>query len=366
MSTADSAPRHLVALSTASVYPDRTPDAFEVAARLGYDGVEVMVTPDAVSQDVDVLRRLSEYHAVPVLAVHAPCLLITQRVWGRDPWGKLLRAKDVAEQLGAGVVVAHPPFRWQRDYARDFTTGLARMQDETDVRFAVENMFPLRAGGAEVAPYAPTWNPLDMDCPHVTLDLSHTAVSGSDALAMADELGDRLAHVHLADGTGLAYRDEHLVPGRGTQPCAPLLRRLAAGGYRGVVVLEVKTFRAPTQEARLADLAEALKFARDNLAASDAVTAGPRPARANGTQGGPAHFIGSRDGSVQVTGGQDSPAQDSPAQDSSAQDSSAGDSSAQATTRQDHPGPGGPPANGAIPAGQDPVAPRGSVLPAAT
>ena len=275
MSHPDPAPRRLVALSTASVYPDRTPDAFEVAARLGYDGVEVMVTPDAVSQDVEVLRRLADYHSMPVLAVHAPCLLITQRVWGRDPWGKLVKAKDLAEQLGAGIVVVHPPFRWQRDYARDFGTGLARMQNETDVIFTVENMFPLRAGGAEVAPYAPTWNPVLMDYPHVTLDLSHTAVSGSDALAMADELGGRLAHVHLADGTGLANRDEHLVPGRGTQPCAPLLRKLAAEDYRGVVVLEVKTFRAATQEARLADLAEALEFTRAHLAGQDAPDTSP-------------------------------------------------------------------------------------------
>ncbi|MFI5068115.1 MAG: sugar phosphate isomerase/epimerase family protein [Streptosporangiales bacterium] len=271
----DPAPRRLVALSTASVYPDRTPDAFEVAARLGYDGVEVMVTPDAVSQDVDVLRRLADYHSMPVLAVHAPCLLVTQRVWGRDPWGKLVKAKELAEQLGARVVVVHPPFRWQRDYARDFGTGLARMQNETDVTFTVENMFPLRAGGAEVAPYAPTWNPVLMDYPHVTLDLSHTAVSGSDALAMADELGGRLAHVHLADGTGLANRDEHLVPGRGTQPCAPLLHKLAADDYPGVVVLEVKTFRAPTQEARLADLAEALEFTRAHLAGTSAVPGPP-------------------------------------------------------------------------------------------
>ncbi len=277
MSQAGTAPRRLVALSSASVYPDRTPDAFEVAARLGYDGVEVMVTPDAVSQDVDVLRRLADYHSVPVLAVHAPCLLITQRVWGREPWGKLVRAKDVAEQLGARVVVVHPPFRWQRDYARDFAAGLARMQDETDVLFAVENMFPLRARGAEVAPYAPSWNPVPMDYPHVTLDLSHTAVSGSDALAMADELGGRLAHVHLADGTGVPNRDEHLVPGRGSQPCAPLLHRLAAEDYQGLIVLEVKTFRAPTQEARYSDLAEALEFARGHLAAPGDAPAGPAP-----------------------------------------------------------------------------------------
>jgi sugar phosphate isomerase/epimerase len=254
----------LVALSTSSVFPDRVPDAFEIAARLGYDGVEVMVSTDAVSQDVAALQRLADYHGMPVLALHAPCLLVTQRVWGLEPWGKLVKSKEAAEALGARVVVVHPPFRWQRDYARDFTEGLARMSEESDVVFAVENMYPLRARGAEVAPYAPHWNPLQMDAPHVTLDLSHTAVSGSDAIAMAEKLGDRLIHVHMADGSGLA-KDEHLVPGRGTQPCAPLLQKLAAEPYAGTVVLEVNTRRAVSRDARLADLAEALAFTRRHL-----------------------------------------------------------------------------------------------------
>jgi sugar phosphate isomerase/epimerase len=259
----------LVALSTASVFPDRVPDAFEIAARLGYDGIEVMVSADAVSQDVDVLKRLADYHGMPVLALHAPCLLVTQRVWGREPWGKLVRSKEVAEALGARVVVVHPPFRWQRDYAKNFTEGLARMGEESDVIFTVENMYPLRAGGTEVAPYAPHWNPLQIDAPHVTLDLSHTAVSGSDAIAMAEQLGDRLAHVHMADGTGLAL-DEHLVPGRGTQPCGPLLHKLAAEGYSGTVVLEVNTRRAASRDERLADLAEALAFTRQHLGTAGA------------------------------------------------------------------------------------------------
>ena len=274
MSNAVVTPGCLVALSTASVFPDRTPDAFEAAARLGYDGVEVLVSADAVSQDVDVLRRLVDYHGLPVLAIHAPNLLITQRVWGREPWGKLVRAKQVAEELGARVVVVHPPFRWQREYAKDFGAGLARMEEETDVVFAVENMYPLRAGGAEVAPYAPHWNPVPLDYPHVTLDLSHTAVSGSDALAMEEELGGRLAHVHMADGTGIPYRDEHLIPGRGTQPCAALLRKLASDRYTGTVVLEVNTRRATTREARQADLAESLEFTRKHLAQANPAQAG--------------------------------------------------------------------------------------------
>jgi sugar phosphate isomerase/epimerase len=258
-----------VALSTSSVYPERTPDAFEMAARLGYDGIEIMVYTDPVSQDADVLRRLSDYHQVPVVSVHAPSLLLTQRVWGREPWEKLRRAKDLAERLGARVVVLHPPFRWQREYVRVFTKGLAEMAEETDVMFAVENMYPLRAGGNEVVPYAPTWDPTALDVAHVTLDLSHTAASGSDALAMAAELGGRLAHVHLADGTGNPagpIPDEHLVPGRGNQPCAELLGRLVATGYNGAVVVEVKTNRVATRAGRVADLAESLAFARQHLA----------------------------------------------------------------------------------------------------
>ena len=84
-----------VALSTASVYPESTATAFEIAARLGYDGVEVMVWTDPVSQDIEALRRLSDYHGIPILAVHAPCLLITQRVWGIEPWGKLERSAEI-------------------------------------------------------------------------------------------------------------------------------------------------------------------------------------------------------------------------------------------------------------------------------
>jgi uncharacterized MAPEG superfamily protein len=40
-----------VALSTASVYPEPLPAAFEIAAELGYDGVELMVWNDPPSQD---------------------------------------------------------------------------------------------------------------------------------------------------------------------------------------------------------------------------------------------------------------------------------------------------------------------------
>lgn len=253
-----------VGLSTSSVFPDSTATAFELAAYLGYDGVEVMVGTDATSQDSQALRALSDHYQVPILAIHAPCLVITQHVWGTDPWGKLQRAQQAAETVGAATVVVHPPFRWQRDYAREFVAGLHRMESETDVRFAVENMYPWRAGPGSVAAYLPDWDVRNDDYVHTTLDLSHTAVSRTDPLEMVADLGSRLAHLHLTDGTD-SSRDEHLIPGRGQQPVAQVLTHLAGSGFAGTVIAEVSTRRAPDRAARIADLAETLAFARLHL-----------------------------------------------------------------------------------------------------
>jgi sugar phosphate isomerase/epimerase len=254
-----------VALSTASVYPQTCADAFAFAADLGYDGVEVMVWTDPISQEGVTLRRLVDHYRMPVLAIHAPTLLVTQRVWGREPWEKLHRSCRLAIELGAGTVVVHPPFRWQREYAAGFVDGIERLADEYGVRLAVENMYPWRARGRELQAYLPGWDPRPYLYRDVTLDLSHTATAGIDALALAQDLGDRLSHVHLADGLGSA-KDEHLVPGQGEQPCGDVLGLLADRNWTGTVVVEVNTRRVRTRGQREADLAEALAFARLHLA----------------------------------------------------------------------------------------------------
>ncbi|WP_051581257.1 sugar phosphate isomerase/epimerase family protein [Pseudonocardia acaciae] len=253
-----------VALSTASVYPESAEVGFLLAAELGYDGVELMVWTDPLSQDIKAVERLSARYRVPVLAVHAPCLAVTQRVWGTDPLERLRRSGEAAGILGAGTVVIHPPFRWQRGYAAAFADTVEDVARTYEVAPAVENMFPVRRAGLSAVPYAPSADPTDVGHRYYTLDLSHTAVAGVDALAMMDRMGDGLAHVHLADGSGSA-RDEHLVPGRGNQPCAEVCERLVASGFDGVVVLEVSTRRARTRHDRAALLAESLLFTRLSL-----------------------------------------------------------------------------------------------------
>ncbi|GAB3195461.1 sugar phosphate isomerase/epimerase [Nocardioides hungaricus] len=254
-----------IGLSTVSVYPESSAHAFGYAASLGYDAVEVMVGIDAISQQTSAVRQLSEHHAIPITAVHAPCLLFTQRVWGTEPWGKLERSAEMAAVVGAEVVVVHPPFRWQKQYAAGFVEGIAALEASTGIAFAVENMYPWRAStrrGMEM--YLPGWDPSEESYANTTIDLSHAAIAQSDPILMAKRLGDRLRHVHLTDGTGSA-KDEHLVPGRGSMDAAAFLRHLAKVGFAGEIVLEINTRKCRDAAEREADLRESLDFAREHL-----------------------------------------------------------------------------------------------------
>jgi sugar phosphate isomerase/epimerase len=259
-------PAAKIGLSTSSVYPETTSSAFELARRLGYDGVELMIGIDPVSSDIDAVEKLRDYHGVPVLSVHSPCLLITQRVWGTDDWVKLERSAEAALRLDADVVVVHPPFRWQRDYARGFVAGVRRLSEQTGILISVENMYPWRTPMGELKAYVPGWDPSELDYDDLTLDFSHASTSNQQSLDLARAWGSRLRHVHLTDGTG-SIKDEHLVPGRGDQQAGLVLNYLAEQDFSGHIVLEVNLRRSSTRAQREADLAESLAFARLHLAA---------------------------------------------------------------------------------------------------
>lgn len=257
-----------IGMSTSCTFPKSVAQSFQIAANVGFDGMEVMVSAENDSRNPHALQAFAARYELPVMSIHAPVLLFTQFVWGMKPEQKLLRTVDLAQQVGAPTVVVHPPFRWQGSYARRFEEIVRTLEQDSGITIAVENMFPWNIVGSHQA-YLPGINPVAMDVNSITLDFSHAALAGANSLEMAMTAGERLRHIHLCDGAAPGSKkrlfDEHLMPGAGGQPVAQTLRHLAEQGWDGQIVAEVNTRAAGGGERqRLQMLREVVAFAREH------------------------------------------------------------------------------------------------------
>lgn len=242
-----------VLFSSAAFFARPLAETFRLVAESGYQGVEVMVTKDPASQDPVRMRALAKEYDLTIGALHAPSLLLTRKVWGTDPIGKIDRALEVAREAEIPVVVTHPPYRWQWAYRRWIEDHLPDLAHDTGVTLAIENMFPLRMGERGLSFHANQ----DLDdlegLPDLVLDTSHAAVAGHDLIEVRRRFGDRLRHVHLSDNAGKGW-DSHLPPGEGILDLDAFLADLAVHGYAGSVSLEVDLRRYLTDAARLREV----------------------------------------------------------------------------------------------------------------
>ena len=220
-----------ILFSSAAFFARPLPQTFRLLAETGYEGAEVMVTKDPASQDPVQMRALASEHGLTIGAIHAPCLLLTRRVWGTDPIGKVERAIEVASDAEVPLVVVHPPYRWQRSFRRWLEETLPDRMRSAGVTVAVENMFPVRVGGREMTFHSNQ----DLDelegLPDLVLDTSHAAVAEHDLVEVRRRFDERIRHVHLSDNAGKGW-DSHLPPGEGVLPLGAFLDDLSSSDLR--------------------------------------------------------------------------------------------------------------------------------------
>jgi sugar phosphate isomerase/epimerase len=205
--------------------------------------------------------------------------------WPADQLGRLERTVALAQALGVTVVVTHLPYRvygilfqwhgarprwallpvfWPRRepyyHLLRHEERLARMEADSGVKIAIENMPARRLLGIPLSLY---W----FNCvselsrfPHVTLDTTHIGTWGADVLDTYGKLKGCVAHVHLSNYDGR----EHRPPPDGQLALDALLHRLAADGFQGAVSVECgpEAFEAEDPQACRAALARTLAFCR--------------------------------------------------------------------------------------------------------
>ena len=232
-------------------FPYPLDDVFKVIARSGFEGVEVMVTTERETQDPAALLALSERHGLPIPVIHGPFLLLTKGVFGTDPREKIARSVDLAEAVGAGVVVIHAPYRWEVGYAEWLPGEIARIHAERGIMVTVENMFPIQLRGLRVSFFAGTELEAMRQFRFLALDTSHAAVAGLDLLPAYRSVADEVVHVHSSNNAGTG-RDTHAPLEDGVLPVGEFLEELTIRGYTGAVTLELNLRSQMEDAERLA------------------------------------------------------------------------------------------------------------------
>ena len=239
---------------------------FGTIAKAGFKEIELMVTRDPRTQSPEIPRRLAAREGLTITAIHAPMLVITRRVWGPNFMPIIDRSVDLAKDIGANVVVIHPPFLWELRYQSWLISEIDRYSANQGVSVAIENMFRLWLG--ENAVRGHRWvSPSDLErFTQITLDTSHCGVDNYDIIEALDRVGNHLSHVHLSDSY-LDHRDNHAVPGTGELPLRQFIKELKDRSFRGSISLELD-MREVIEQPESADgtLRKAREFCLEVLA----------------------------------------------------------------------------------------------------
>lgn len=254
----------MITFSSASLYTENLDDVFRTAVEGGAEGVEIMIDKRQQTQDSIYLKNLVRKYGLPIRSIHGPFLITARRVWGGSI-SKIKRTVAMAEDLGAGLIVIHLPYKWQLDYAKWLKEDLEEFCDSTNVQIAIENAVPITA----VRKWNFTkYNSLDELCKfrRITLDTSHISMFGKDPTDAYEHLHPRVSHIHLSNNF-LRGMDDHALPYEGKVDLEGFLRHIAARNYEGDIALELNPLALEVRKPGKAikNLSKSVEFVKANF-----------------------------------------------------------------------------------------------------
>jgi sugar phosphate isomerase/epimerase len=240
-------------VSTGTLYPYPLRLVFRWARQAGFDGVELVINPEAAARGGQAVRRLAQAEDIEILSAHPT--VVPFPGW-RERDGGMARTIGLAQEAGIDLVALHTPRSSSLDEGAGliFRQRIERWQGRlsgSGPQLAVENK-AIRAKADRH--YALT--PLDRLQAFaerydlgLVLDTAHAGTAGEDLKEARRLFGSRLVNVHLSDLGGrlpmasfpLVYRlfGEHRFPGTGDLALSSLLEDLGSSDYAGLVTLEV-------------------------------------------------------------------------------------------------------------------------------
>jgi sugar phosphate isomerase/epimerase len=254
-----------ISISTGTLFIFPLRKAFEMAAEVGFEGVELIINQDF--QRVNSRKLMTELAEImPIVSIHAPFMPLDG--WG-TPVDSLKRTVELAAGVGVPLVTFHPP-SWL-GFELGFWRWLYRIHDFQkevgggEVLLAMENM-PW-TGKFKTNQYilSQTEKMIEFITErnlYQTFDCTHMGSGKANFINDFYHFYDsgRIRNVHFSD---YGHGREHLLPGHGILPLTRFLNHLSTTGYNETLTLELSPHEFPRDERIIIEsLKEILHYLR--------------------------------------------------------------------------------------------------------
>ncbi|MEE8600505.1 sugar phosphate isomerase/epimerase family protein [Euzebya tangerina] len=227
-------PRPRLLAATGPLFMTELSYVMDCIAEAGYGAAEVMVGHNDDTRNAAQILAAAEGAGIQVPALHGPFLLLLRNVFGRSFAEKTTASMELAAEIGADVMVAHAPFRWEVRSRRWLREQTAELEESTGVTFGMENLFPV--AGRSFSSVITIEEMAQFDS--LVMDTSHCAVAQIDLLDMWRALSHKIVHLHVADNYGNG-KDSHAPMGTGVLDLGRFLREVGESGWAGTITLEL-------------------------------------------------------------------------------------------------------------------------------
>lgn len=241
------------------VFRQPLPEAFAIAAELGFDAVELFL-PSADFISVENTKAMADQHGLKIAAVGTGAGMLRHGLSLTDPSPEkrksaldfILQFVDFGGQLGAPAILGSMQGKWggevSREQALDWLAEALHLVGQAaakhDVPFIYEplnryetNLINRLADGADFLSARRIRNVV------LLADLFHMNIEESDLSAAVIAAGPHVGHVHYADSNRQAMGLGHTDP-------APVIAALREISYQGYLSAEIFPLPDPMAAAR--------------------------------------------------------------------------------------------------------------------
>lgn len=241
-----------LSFSTGTLYHLPLRMIFALVHEAGFEGVELVLSPEILLRGGAYVRKLSQEYALPVYSVHPP---IVPHPGHSNAAAILPRLVALAEQVACTLIVLHVPKVTAPEGPKwtDFVDTLLheRAHANPRVQISLENPGFFRPSDILYVLHDVHRLCAFADQYHIpiTFDTAHAGSSPYPLMEAYELCRDRVVNVHFSD---LVQRHlfpdwpplysilkHHQMPGEGTLPLKEFFHHLLASGYSGILTLEV-------------------------------------------------------------------------------------------------------------------------------